>query len=540
MHSGIAGLLRAPGARVIVAMAPLIGGFPGCICGGSPTNSSDGGRVSDASMTADGSWLADAGTGADASPAPDSGTAFDAAGGADSGADGGPLDSGIDAGSPVADGGGLVDHCTHQGATLYVSPTGADTNNGTQASPLATLTAAANLAAPGDTVWALPGAYSPKSRETLGSKGTAKAWICFEPAPDGGATLDGTQIPQDDLVLLTGQYIVFRGFEIRNATSHGIESRGGQSIDIVSNTIHDSQGAAISLGTNTSITATTGIEVHGNTAYNNGLGGTAYAPDGGASTWPAIVRSYGASGIAFTDNLVYENWGEGVDFILTDGGLASGNTIYDNYSVNLYLDNASNITVSRNFIYWSGDPQFVRHDDHHGPTGIQLAQENHYTFSVALENEVIVDNVIVNCTGGILYGNYQGNGGLHDSVVAGNTVYAVDAGLGTLTIQSPSPETNVRAFDNIFVGSNVVAPGDAGVSYDHNLFFHSAPGAAQSPSDPTGDPLFSNGGGLTPSDYQIQNGSPAAGAGVASTDLSVDFSGQARPTPPSVGAWEPP
>src|ERR1017187_4731670 len=58
-------------------------------------------------------------------------------------------------------------------AEYYVSPTGSDSNAGTQASPFATVQKANNSAAAGDTIWMRGRTYSTTGQITLSKSGTS-------------------------------------------------------------------------------------------------------------------------------------------------------------------------------------------------------------------------------------------------------------------------------------------------------------------------------------------------------------------------------
>jgi parallel beta-helix repeat protein len=105
------------------------------------------------------------------------------------------------------------------------------------------------------------------------------------------------------------------------------------------------------------MTTASNIQIKNNTVYSNCLVNKSRNTDGG---WPQAIGSSMASNITISNNHVYENYGEGIGIVLTDGGVASGNKVHDNYSVNLYLDNATDITVERNLIYTTNNTEFYR------------------------------------------------------------------------------------------------------------------------------------------------------------------------------------
>jgi MYXO-CTERM domain-containing protein len=109
-------------------------------------------------------------------------------------------------------------------AEYYVSPTGSDSNPGTQASPFATLSKANNSAAAGDTIWMRAGSYSITSQLTLSKSGTSdtnrtKIWAYQGEVPildisNYGAASSGSDVPA---VLVTGSWMHLKGLEIANA-----------------------------------------------------------------------------------------------------------------------------------------------------------------------------------------------------------------------------------------------------------------------------------------------------------------------------------
>jgi hypothetical protein len=289
------------------------------------------------------------------------------------------------------------------------------------------------------------------------------------------------------------------------------------------------------------MTSTTDVRVHGCEIYENGLQGTAATGKSSTtSTWPAILRSFGAANVSFTANVVHDNYGEGVDFILTDTGEATDNVVYDNYSVNMYLDNASHITLARNLVYWSNtNSKFLRNGN--PPAGIQMAEEkDDYPASNKLVGNVIVDNIVIGCSTGINYANYQLNLGMASCTFAGNTVYAGSRGGDTLSIADSSGHTDNTVVDNIFFGGALSAPTESSeFTYSHNLFFDASHSSSLAGAgDVLADPGFADAGAFTAAAYRVGAASPAHGAGIATPGLTLDFGGDSRASKPTLGAWE--
>ena len=109
-------------------------------------------------------------------------------------------------------------------AEYYVSPTGSDSNPGTQASPFASLQKANNSAAGGDTIWMRAGTYYSTTQITLSKSGTSdtnrtKIWAYPGEVPvldcsKYQTTNAATDVPA---VLVTGNWMHLKGLEIANA-----------------------------------------------------------------------------------------------------------------------------------------------------------------------------------------------------------------------------------------------------------------------------------------------------------------------------------
>ncbi len=127
-------------------------------------------------------------------------------------------------------------------ATEYiVSPRGSDTNEGTYQRPLATIFAAAALAAPGDTVTLRGGTYLLTKPFSPPNTGTPGNWIYYRSMPGEVAVIDGSEIfyieeagqPVPISAHTTGiiqvehvSYIRFEGINVINSRAAGFIIRG--------------------------------------------------------------------------------------------------------------------------------------------------------------------------------------------------------------------------------------------------------------------------------------------------------------------------
>jgi hypothetical protein len=284
---------------------------------------------------------------------------------------------------------------------------------------------------------------------------------------------------------------------------------------------------------------TVNLRAEGNLVYNNGLSNPRVG--GEAETWPAIVNGFGASNIVIANNYIAENYGEGIDFILVRGGLAYGNVVVDNFSVNIYLDNASDVVVDSNFVFNTGNTKFYR--DGMPADGVRIAQEDVYDGPQnRSQNNTIINNIIVNTGSGFFYNNYMVTPGLIDTLVANNTF--VGAAHALLYIDRHRGTTGSVFENNVFLqngaGRAGEIPSTAGLTFRNNAWFGKLDGRVVGSGDVLEDPKLLQPGEPEPQAYRPAAGSPLIDRGVVSAAVVADFLGTARPqgTTHDIGAFE--
>jgi len=274
------------------------------------------------------------------------------------------------------------------GAHFYVSTKGSDSNRGTIRAPWLTIQHAANTVAPGATVSVFGGVYH--ESVSFPTSGTASAPITFESYPGQTAILDGTDVKccssnppssgnetQGLINIVNRDYIVVRGFEIRNYTTDraaytptGVWITGwGKGIQILNNQVHnittkaEAEGNAFGISVyGTSKTPITQLVISGNEVYDLRTGSSESVNVDGNVTHFHI-----------TNNLVHDNDNIGIDAIGYEGvgpvgydeamyGEISGNTIYNISGITnpgegyeydadgLYCDGCAYVTFERNVI----------------------------------------------------------------------------------------------------------------------------------------------------------------------------------------------
>lgn len=417
-------------------------------------------------------------------------------------------------------------------ATYHVATTGSDANAGTLLQPWATFSRAVSAVAPGDTVLVRGGVYA--QTVNLWAQGTATARITFQSYPGETAILDGSTLPANTtLVTISGDWVDWQGFEVRNATRTGITIWEANQVRLLQNTIHHCWNGGIFVG-GSAFGLTQDNRVEGNTLHDNCQINAAHTATGG---WPAAIGSQWTERLALVHNTVHENHGEGMAFTLASQGLAAGNTVYDNYSVEIYLDNAQFTTVRANFILHTGNTAFYRSG--YPANGISMANES-YSGSNPLDGNSLLNNIILGGKRCVYYGNYQAGGGLRNTLIAHNT--CLDGTLAVLGIEADTGHSGTVVANNVFrqtlAGTPLVSVVNNGITCHHNAWSGGSPGLAAGPGDVLADPLLANPGGWADLDYRLQAGSPCLGAAADLAAVTDDYWGTLRTSPPDIGAHE--
>ncbi len=287
-------------------------------------------------------------------------------------------------------------------------------------------------------------------------------------------------------------------------------------------------------------------------------------------------------------NVVHDNGGEGLAMYLGKGGaVVRGNTVYDNWSVNIYLDNQPNGTIERNFVFsHEPDPGQLRNNGDKDPrdnkclkrlrpVGIMTADEIYPGTSppANLRNVLIANNVIVNCRFGIAhYGQAEGSG-LKGVRVLNNTIVVPDvrsppdvtAGISLAynrgnnsgavcknnIVYATSPDTyllhggTAEGADNNFKGLAIAdnlwyhagrsdpfhwgPNNEPRYDYSHARWL-ALPGSPHGEGDVRADPRLVDPKGLTAAGKRPRDvTSPAVGAGASLAEVAVDFAAAPRP-----------
>jgi hypothetical protein len=294
------------------------------------------------------------------------------------------------------------------------------------------------------------------------------------------------------------------------------------------------------------------------------------------------------------NNVIFMNGGEGLLSYASagvGGAIYQNNTVYNNWSVQIYADNFKNAVIRNNFAYSNPDDVWMTNNGTTSVyfanskrlrgTGITLANED-YGIGCQLDNTFVINNIIVGGRMGFTY-NAEGacaSVGLKNTKIYNNTIIVPNARQSGLS--DANDTDNYSAFKYGWVSNTVgnefrnnlvyasepwsytiIHYGNAavysGFVFDHNLIYHSSrstnmywntpmthatwlglSGPSHGTGDVTSDPKLVAPYGFTVGSYIfIDATSPAIDVGMT-LSVNNDFIGTARPQGISfdIGAYE--
>ncbi|MFL6248285.1 MAG: right-handed parallel beta-helix repeat-containing protein [Thermoanaerobaculia bacterium] len=299
-------------------------------------------------------------------------------------------------------------------ATFYVAPNGNNANPGTLNAPFATITRGVSALDAGDRLLVRGGTY----RESV--RVVNKREIQIRNYPGEKPVIDGTGTTANGLVIVTlSSSVRLEGFEIRNGPKSGVLLYDVQDVMVRGNDVHHHFRFGIhAVSDEDKPRGTTRRVVIANNKVHHNVQQNA---SGKAREWMQGIGTFRARSVDIRGNEVYENFGEGIDAVMSDDVTIAQNTVWDNFSANIYLDNASNAHVDGNRVA-SGrakHPRLYYRDGQPAPA-IFAANET-YGEQNPLRDLSITSNVTSGGKYGFGYGDYERGGGLHRVRVANNT-----------------------------------------------------------------------------------------------------------------------
>lgn len=186
--------------------------------------------------------------------------------------------------------------------------------------------------------------------------------------PDDYIEVDGSATMK--CLVLSGQYIHVTGMNVTGCAGHGVLITG-KNIIFENSTVH-------------------GTVTENGTGKCNGSGG-----------WGSAVKvQVGGENVVIRGNQVFENCGEGIASTRGVNVTIENNLVYDNFSVNIYVDNTRGAAVRWNDAKCA-NPNYYRNGQPGG--GIGLGAENYSGWGYQLQDVTIENNTMEGCKGIRLY-----------------------------------------------------------------------------------------------------------------------------------------
>jgi parallel beta-helix repeat protein len=420
------------------------------------------------------------------------------------------------------------------GGSYFVSPSGNDSSSGSKEAPFKTFAKAVNSLQPGDTLYIMGGTY--KERLVVPKVASNQARISILPYANQKVTIDLENSAEKNIDV-TGKYITVENIEVKNSNGMCVYL-GGQYNTLKSLSVHDCANMGIYTDGQNNI-------IDSNTVYLTNLENKARSKSSG---WGSAVKvKVGGQNITIQNNNIYNNYGEGIAVTRGVGALVRGNTLRDNYAVNIYIDNSKDVIVEKNFSYCTPNSGFEKTTGN-AAHAIGMGEESYSGWGAQLANITIKNNILAFCYKGVSYfGADVSGGGLDNVLVANNTIYGSTS--TAISLEKETAKTRNTKFVNNIVGQpqNKLAwiSGPDGISFQNNYWIGSKPSSdtgVRSTNDKNGDSPFVVTPNTTTSSFKVKAGSSVVGTAQKIDTVIDDFESKLRYTssnPASdIGAFE--
>jgi len=315
---------------------------------------------------------------------------------------------------------------------VYVNSNGSDSNSGSAALPFKTLAKGVSVLLAGDTL-NVTGKFNLPL--TVSKSGTASSPINIV----GKAAILNMNNAQQNGIKISGSYINISGFEVTGTTSHGVLI-SGKHIKFENSSIHHS-------------------------VTENGTGTC-----NGTGSWGSALKiMVGAEDVTVRGNAVYENCGEGIGITRGINIMVENNTVRDNFSVNIYMDNSPYTTATNNTVICTGI--YLR--DGRRPTGITVAEEYYSGWGAQRHDNNVLNNRVDGCYEGItswLPEPEVASGKLINAAISGNTV--TNGIRRSIAVYSLNQNVLIEN-NNIYAAAYIVNSG--GITLKNNTVIGSTP-----------------------------------------------------------------
>jgi parallel beta-helix repeat protein len=414
----------------------------------------------------------------------------------------------------------------HAGTSYYVSTQGNDANPGTFERPWRTLSKAARMVQPADTVYVRGGVY--KEAVDFSASGTSREPINITAYKNEIPIIDGNNyhIPADyggALLELSGDFITVSGIEVRYSSYLGVLVSGAHSVADKINAHHNLHGGMRASGDDSII--------QNSMVWSNDMQNYGGINPKGDST--GLTASRHPNNVTLSNNVVFGNWGIGLSTYESNGTTLEGNIVYDNFGPNVYLSDATNVLFELNFIYTTG--AMIASDQ----IGIQMGDE---VSNPPSSDITVINNIVYNTDRNLAC--WKGSTGKMTNVLIANNTFVNSRTESGVIFNDGLLFENVRFFNNLVMQEGdlpviSVSNSHPGLTFSNNLWSKPPRAAASGPGDIIGDPLLARTGDPYQAPwFRLTGYSPARDQALTLPQVFVDYFGVQREAPPDIGASE--
>ncbi len=433
---------------------------------------------------------------------------------------------------------GLAPGNSSAAVVYFVSLTGNDNNAGTSAAPFKTFAKGISVLQPGDELQVMPGTYTEKMN--INKSGTASAYIKITGVPGGAKpVIDvGNGSGYGITVAASYKYLKVENFEIKNTSTMGA-SFSGQYIEIRKLVIHNTGDHGLySDGQH--------IIIDGNEVYMSNLN---YQSRTASSGWGSGIKlRVNSDDVTILNNYSHNNYGEGIAATRTKNVVIKDNKVFDNYAVQIYVDNSINTTVERNFMGCNANTGF-EYLTGQRPNGVAIGEEQYDSWGAQLSDIMIRNNIVINCSTGLAsWTGDVANGGLKNMTVAYNTFYGMTKTSLTLEVDPYKTQNSIiqnNIFHNVSGGKLCALNLKTGITLGNNVWVGNTAITECSGTNDiiVTDAKFATTPNLTTAlSVKLATGSPAIDAGTVMAVVPTDYLQLNRYTSTSpkgdIGAFE--
>jgi parallel beta-helix repeat protein len=238
------------------------------------------------------------------------------------------------------------------------------------------------------------------------------------------------------------------------------------------------------------------------------------------------------TGVILRNNIVSNNWGEGISSYEATFTTIEHNIVYDNWSTNIYISDTTDVLVDGNFIYNTG---ILTNGSRRG---IMMGDEKYSPSSTRI---TITNNIVYGVRKSLYWWQGYLGTGMNNVLIANNTfVNSVDVD-NNIQINCAT-HVNSQFINNIIIQENnlsIILACGTGMAYDYNLWNKNPVSAAKGIHDVIGDPKFAKTGNTYSVDwFRLLDTSPAIDTGLSIDKIKEDYFDYMRGDSPDIGAIE--